>query len=330
MNAADRERAFADAVLQRFGASARTTKNKAYGVSNSAKVISGGIQLAVLNLDRFDPEADGYVFFGVMRFVPDDEVLFALTVREGLGVMAARLDTMKSLGLEAEASGATPQYAARNNNVVGYLARDGSLYLRNKGFWDALPQDLSAAGTPIAIAGLYTATSSGTGVVGHGAREFVDYLAGLVGERWTPLWPWGAPGSWPELAAAVERSSLVVIEGAPHAVLDHALVEWAATGQPDAAPSVGKAITDPEPLRRAIAAAEAHPGRRVWFVQPLAGDAGRRWVEGLEMALRFGMGLAGEGPRRPLPRNLVLVGAWHGTAPADLPVGVIRASSPAR
>ena len=81
MSASDREeRAFADAALQRFGASARGLELR--------QVISGGIQLAVPNLDRFDSEADGYVFFGVMRFVPDEEVLIALTVREGLGVMS--------------------------------------------------------------------------------------------------------------------------------------------------------------------------------------------------------------------------------------------------
>ena len=90
-------------------------------------------------------------------------MFFAIQVRTGLPAMVARLNGMRARGeamrgqAEAEADTgdempAVPQdihYSHRNNLVVACLARDGMIYLRNKGFWDSLDFDLSAAGPGI-------------------------------------------------------------------------------------------------------------------------------------------------------------------------------------
>src|SRR5260370_28048073 len=59
MDLAERQRQFVDAVQEHVGATKLTRLNKLFGVSNSAKIVEGGIQIGVANLDRLTPEGSG-------------------------------------------------------------------------------------------------------------------------------------------------------------------------------------------------------------------------------------------------------------------------------
>lgn len=204
MQLADRQRAFEDAVKAHFGVTKRSKLNQAFGVSNSAKVIEGGIQLGVPNLDKWPDDADCFVLLCVIRFPPEDEVYFAIQVRSGLGDMARRLAEMRRLGEEAKARAAGTEadddtgegaleYSARNNLVVAYLAQDGRLYFRNKGFWNSLRFDLSAVAPAVEVDSVAVAVYPPGASARRSmlAREFVGYLARFVGHaRVHELSPW--------------------------------------------------------------------------------------------------------------------------------------------
>jgi hypothetical protein len=155
--------------------------HRAFGVSNSAKVIDGGIQLAGVNLERYSGP-DAFAVCSYLRFAPQDEVLFAVVVRSDLPALDRRLEYMRALG-EQDNGDRERRFAARNNNVVAYLAPGGRLLLRNKGYWESLtPADAETEG-PIRVDAIHVACSSttGPGVAGHGAREFVRHLEMLGG-----------------------------------------------------------------------------------------------------------------------------------------------------
>lgn len=172
----------------------RTKFHKLFGVSNSAKVIPGGLQLGVVNLDNVASDVDGFAFACTIVFPPADEVYFTAYVKSGTHAMIARLAEMKQRATEAS----TPEgvvepasdeaglsYAARNNNTVVVLADDGSFYLRNQGFWDTLPADKSSLGAPIPVdrinVALYPPAASAQRSML--AREFIGYLARFIGRE---------------------------------------------------------------------------------------------------------------------------------------------------
>lgn len=172
----------------------KTKFHKLFGVSNSAKVIPGGLQLGVVNLDNVAEDVDGFAFACTMVFPPADEVYFTAYVRSGTQAMIARLSEMKRRG----AGTATPvdadedapdegslSYAARNNNTVVVLADDGHFYLRNQGFWDTLPEDRSAFGPPIPVDRINVALWPPAASAQRSllAREFIGYLARFTGRE---------------------------------------------------------------------------------------------------------------------------------------------------
>lgn len=172
----------------------RTKFHKLFGVSNSAKVIPGGLQLGVVNLDNVASDVDGFAFACTIVFPPADEVYFTAYVKSGTQAMIARLAEMKQRASEAstpegvaEPAGdeAGLSYAARNNNTVVVLANDGSFYLRNQGFWDTLPADRSTLGAPIPVdrinVALYPPAASAQRSML--AREFIGYLARFIGRE---------------------------------------------------------------------------------------------------------------------------------------------------
>jgi 5-methylcytosine-specific restriction protein B len=172
----------------------RTKFHKLFGVSNSAKVIPGGLQLGVVNLDNVASDVDGFAFACTIVFPPADEVYFTAYVKSGTHAMIARLAEMKQRAAEAsmpesvaESAGdeAGLSYAARNNNTVVVLADDGSFYLRNQGFWDTLPTDRSTLGAPIPVdrinVALYPPAASAQRSML--AREFIGYLARFIGRE---------------------------------------------------------------------------------------------------------------------------------------------------
>ncbi len=245
MNLVERQRQFLEAAQKHFG----TSNSKAvrprelFGVSNSAKIIDGGIQLGVVNLDNVKEDVEALIFGCVLRFPPEDEVYFAVLIRKDRASFIARLAEMKRLGsltkaataeadaefaLESqseaddgsEAPGSAIKYSARNNVVPVYLASDGRLWLRNAKFWDSLKFDLTPFGPftepdEIVVA-LYPPTASARRSLL--AREFIGWLGSLVGQQKIhelPVWSYTAtlgpamlrmPSSIPvgEIEAAVQ------------------------------------------------------------------------------------------------------------------------------
>lgn len=194
MSLSERRRQFEAASKRDVLVNARTKFHKLFGVSNSAKVIGRGLQLGVVNLDNVSDDVDGFAFACTMVFPPEDEVYFTAYVRSGTPAMIERLAEMKRLGVRGsdddsadddEDAPSGIRYAARNNNTVVVLAGDGSLHLRNAGFWDELPEDYSQLGAAIAVdrinvAVFPVAASARRSLL---AREFVGYLGNLIGRE---------------------------------------------------------------------------------------------------------------------------------------------------
>jgi hypothetical protein len=203
MSFRERVEAFASAVTEAFGVSKKDFR-ASFGVSNSAKVIEGGVQLGVSNLDNFSEKYGQLVLGSILRFPPEDEVYFAIRVKGDVKTLVDRLEAMKARGASLKAAGKTGAadedevdggpsddaagvdeipYAERNNNAVVYLAHDGLLYLRNKKFWDSLRFDLSTVGPGVEVDQILVsvwppAASARRSLL---AREFVGYLGSLVG-----------------------------------------------------------------------------------------------------------------------------------------------------
>ncbi|WP_442593312.1 McrB family protein [Parapusillimonas sp. JC17] len=207
MSLVERQRQFLEAAQRHFGTSRVVRPRELFGVSNSAKIVEGGIQLGVVNLDNVRGDIEAMIFGCVLRFPPEDEVYFAVLVRNDKANFLQRLADMKRLGaatrsdgadasafsLEAsggdddssETPGATIRYSARNNLVPIYLAQDGRLWLRNAKFWDSLAFDLTPFGPSTEpdeiVVALHPPTASARRSLL--AREFIGWLGTLVGRE---------------------------------------------------------------------------------------------------------------------------------------------------
>jgi 5-methylcytosine-specific restriction enzyme B len=194
MSLSERRRQFERASRADPLVTPKTKFHKLFGVSNSAKVIPGGLQLGVVNLDNVADDVDGFAFACTMVFPPADEVYFTAYVRSGTQAMIARLTEMKRRGAGAVAPAAVDEeteeedrlgYAARNNNTVVVLADDGHFYLRNQGFWDTLPVDRTTFGPPIPVDRINVALWPPAASAQRSllAREFIGYLARFTGRE---------------------------------------------------------------------------------------------------------------------------------------------------
>lgn len=185
MSLSERQSQFIDEAQKHFGASPNTQSNRLFGVSNSAKVVEGGILLGVANLDSIRASADAMILGCVMCFPPKDEVYFAVLVRKDIASLMNRLQDMKNVAAADKTSGSQSgpiNYSERNNNVRIYLANDGQLWLRNAGFWDTLPADRTPFGPGLEpdeiVVALHPPTASASRSLL--AREFVGWLGNLV------------------------------------------------------------------------------------------------------------------------------------------------------
>lgn len=201
MNLVERQQRFLEAAQKHFGTSKTVRPRELFGVSNSAKIVEGGIQLGVVNLDNVKDDVEALIFGCVMRFPPEDEVYFAVLVRGDRANLVKRLADMKHLGgggkgVEStntfelaestpEEGGGAIKYKADNNNVAIYIARDGKLWLRNKGFWSSLDFDRTSLEPSIEpdqiVVALYPPTASARRSLL--AREFTGWLGSLVGSQ---------------------------------------------------------------------------------------------------------------------------------------------------
>lgn len=206
--------AFSAVARDTFGLKGKKDLRSNFGVSNGAKIVEGGLQLGVSNLEKFNGKAGQFAMGCMIRFPPEDEIYFAIQVKTDLPAFMARLAQMEALGAaqknptggkeddEGEESGengdddqdedavgpaSAPDlpYSHRNNLAVLYLAADGKLYLRNKKFWDTLNFDLSSVGPGVEIDQIVVsvwppAASARRSVL---ARQLVGYLGSLAGRE---------------------------------------------------------------------------------------------------------------------------------------------------
>jgi len=209
----ERQRQFEEAIRRYYGVSDRRALRVGLGVSNSAMVVEGGLQIGPLNFENYKPSPTGQLILASMiRFPPEDEVYFAFQIKSDLHLLGVRLNVMTDAGraqreaqsgreqtslLEneedsapesdiASSSSSTSEvvkYSHRNNVVAFYLAHDGRLYLRNKGFWDSLNIDLATVGPGIKIDSIvvaqYPPEASARRVIT--AQAFIGYLSSMVG-----------------------------------------------------------------------------------------------------------------------------------------------------
>ncbi|MEI4956956.1 hypothetical protein [Aeromonas caviae] len=206
MNLVERQRSFLEAAQKHFGTSKAVRPRELFGVSNSAKIVEGGIQLGVVNLENVKESIEALIFGCILRFPPEDEVYFAVLVRKDKVNFLDRLAEMKRLGLSTKGSdedsdstvetsgdneepsdtpGSIMKYSARNNVATIYLASDGRLWLRNAKFWDSLNLDLTPFGPSTEpdeiVVTLYPPTASARRSLL--AREFIGWLGSLVGRE---------------------------------------------------------------------------------------------------------------------------------------------------
>lgn len=232
-----RVEAFLQAASDYYGTPVKDLRQN-FGVSNSARIVGGGVQLGVPNLDKVSAATAQIVICCMIRLPPEDEIFLAVQVRSDMARLVARLDQMKALGQAQKAAGnlepeeaddgldETEQaselaYSDRNNVVAAYLASDGKLYLRNKKFWDTLRFDLSTVGPGVEIDTILfsiwpAALTTRRGLL---ARQFIGYLGSLVDrQKIHEISVWSADGAvgesmrrlpasipLPELEAAVSE-----------------------------------------------------------------------------------------------------------------------------
>ncbi len=255
MDISKRQELYRQALKNDKSATPNTSFRDAFGVSNSAKIIGRGFFCFNLNLESLGPSVDQLVVHCLLRFPPEDEIYFSIIIKKDMPQLRARLAEMKAVGTskpwkrpgdadeveddsDQDQSGAAsapeslPQspdgldYAAKNNNVKGYLAQDGRLYLRNKGFFDELPEDLGTISRPVAIEKIVFAIYPPAAAARRSllAREFVGYLGSLIGREniheARSVWPETNAVS-PEMARMPDTIDLPGIEAAVSALGGH-------------------------------------------------------------------------------------------------------------
>lgn len=195
MNRVERQRLFLEAAKAHFGD--QDTPREMFGSSNSAKMLEGGLQLGIVNLNGVTLGQTSISFASVMRFPPEDEVYFAVQVRTDITSLVQRLEQMKAVGASAtkfkgsqepenkfeRVNTANIYYNDSNNNAVVYLAADGCLWLRNKEFWETLNFDKTLLQPPVEVESIVVALYPPTASARRSllAREFIGWLGGIVG-----------------------------------------------------------------------------------------------------------------------------------------------------
>ena len=182
MDTEERRRLYKEKVIADPSLTPRTHVADAFGVSNSVKVIERGLFAFNVNFNSMADNRDQVVVNCLLRFPPEDEIYFSLFVKGEIGILLARLDEMRTAGRSSHPS---TEYANNNKNVKGYIALDGLLYLRNKGYWDTMPDDLATISRPIVIDKVLFAIYPPAASVRRSllARQFLGFLGKLIGHE---------------------------------------------------------------------------------------------------------------------------------------------------
>ena len=141
MDVSERQQTFKDKIREEPSVTGLTRISDALGATNSAKFIENGLLAFNGNFANGITNVDQIVINCLMRFPRQDEFYFSLFIKTDIKAFEFQLETMGSADTRENP----------NNNVRGYFAQDGELYLQNRGYCDSMPDDLSTMGTPIGI-----------------------------------------------------------------------------------------------------------------------------------------------------------------------------------
>lgn len=108
MSFSERAARFTEFLVERYDMRGVRSVSQSFGVSNGARVIEGGLQLGISNLDRYSSaRRPRFVVGAQIRFPPGDEVWFSVTISPAdVVAMEARLAAMKAAGTALPAAAA--------------------------------------------------------------------------------------------------------------------------------------------------------------------------------------------------------------------------------
>jgi hypothetical protein len=118
MSFTERKQQFLDASKKHFDTSDAVRPRELFGVSNSAKIVGGGIQLGVVNLDNVKEDTEALIFGCMIRFPPEDEVYFSVLIRNDKENFLTRLAEMKKLGTSPKKLGTMPKKGSTKTEVT--------------------------------------------------------------------------------------------------------------------------------------------------------------------------------------------------------------------
>ncbi len=199
MSVEERQQQFDAAIRARpeILAQARIAAN--FGFSNSARVIEGGLFACTNNLETHSEKmAAGtgsplqqLVLLCVLTFPPQDEVYFAIVIRDEIARVEKGLQKLYKEGearnVSLAAAGKKP--GSINNNVKFYITDTGNIYFHNYDFRgslkagasaEPLDPDCMAKVDSILFAIWPPAASARRSLL---AREFIGYLGRLIGRE---------------------------------------------------------------------------------------------------------------------------------------------------
>jgi hypothetical protein len=160
-----------------------------YGTSNIARMVPGGIVLAVTNLANYTSSSGPLSLISRICPLPNVELYFAAVILSDKQKLIQRLADMIS-----EHSNGNNDYGRENNNTSACLAHDKNLYFYNKKISQisAPPQNL--LGTPIKLDNFYYAiyAKNSTKDIRLILKKLLSELASFVGlNKFNELDVWG-------------------------------------------------------------------------------------------------------------------------------------------
>jgi hypothetical protein len=190
MPPADRESGFRAAVEGVVGDI--DAAKKAYGVSNAARLVEGGLMIPTMNLDSVDTGTESFAAFTKVYVSADVEIHVAAIVKDDIANFTNRLADMKARAVAGDSF-----YAENNSKVNLYFTSDRRLYLWNKVASFSSYDSLDAVEPSIQIHSIYYAVYKPPSVLSlhPGIGAFIGELSGIVGDNHLHeliVWPEGA------------------------------------------------------------------------------------------------------------------------------------------
>ena len=104
MDTHERQRRYRQAVEEVAPSAVGRRMQYAYGVSNSAKIVPGGLFAFNMNFQSWKGDGDQLVVNCLLSFPPEDQVYFSIVVGGDMTTFTARLEEMRAAGI-AQKSG---------------------------------------------------------------------------------------------------------------------------------------------------------------------------------------------------------------------------------